>query len=143
MTGIFGTPVAAVLLAVELLLFEWKPRSFIPVATAAVIAAAWRPLLFGAAPLFPFAADPMLPWWGIGLCAAMGLLAGLGSGLLTAMVYGFEDLFQRLPLHWMWWPVLGGLARSASAELIEPAAWASAMTISGRCCRATWPCAPC
>ncbi len=58
MTGIFGTPVAAVLLAVELLLFEWRPRSFIPVAAAAVTAICWRPLLFGAGPLFPFAGDP-------------------------------------------------------------------------------------
>jgi chloride channel protein, CIC family len=121
MTGVFGTPVAAVLLAVELLLFEWKPRSFIPVAAAAVVAAAWRPLLFGAGPLFPFAADPALPWWGIGIAAAVGLLAGAGSGLLTAMVYGAEDLFQRLPLHWMWWPVIGGLVVGLGG-LIEPAA---------------------
>jgi H+/Cl- antiporter ClcA len=121
MTGIFGTPVAAVLLAVELLLFEWKPRSFIPVATAAVIAAVWRPLLFETGPLFPFAGAPMLPWWGMGLAAMTGLLAGAGSGLLTAMVYGAEDLFQRLPLHWMWWPVIGGLVVGLGG-LIEPAA---------------------
>ena len=84
MTGIFGTPVAAVLLAVELLLFEWKPRSFIPVATAAVVAAAWRPCCSARGRSFPSPRDPALPWWGIGLCAAVGLLAGLGSGLLTA-----------------------------------------------------------
>lgn len=121
MTGIFGTPVAAVLLAVELLLFEWKPRSFIPVATAAVVAAAWRPLMFGAGPLFPFDAVPTLPWWGIGLAAVVGLVAGAGSGLLTAMVYGAEDFFQKLPLHWMWWPVIGG-AVVGLGGLIEPAA---------------------
>src|ERR1700709_618620 len=50
MTGIFGTPVAAVLLAVELLLFEWRPRSFIPVALAAVTVTCWRPMLFGVGP---------------------------------------------------------------------------------------------
>ncbi len=121
MTGIFGTPLAAVLLAVELLLFEWKPRSFIPVAAAAVVAAAWRPLLFGAGPLFALPGDAHLAWWAIGLCAVVGLLAGLGSGLLTAMVYGAEDLFQRLPLHWMWWPAIGGLAVGLGG-LIEPAA---------------------
>ncbi len=63
MTAIFGTPVAAVLLAVELLLFEWRPRSFIPVTAAAITATIIRPALFGAGPLFPFAADPALPWW--------------------------------------------------------------------------------
>lgn len=63
MTGIFGTPVAAVLLAVELLLFEWRPRSFVPVVAAAVTAICWRPLLFGAGPLFPFAgAGTAMPW---------------------------------------------------------------------------------
>jgi H+/Cl- antiporter ClcA len=121
MTGIFGTPVAAVLLAVELLLFEWKPRSFIPVVMAAVVAAVWRPLLFGAGPLFPFAAGLDLPWWGIGVCACVGLVAGLGSGLLTALVYGAENLFQKLPVHWMWWPALGGLAVGLGG-LVEPAA---------------------
>jgi H+/Cl- antiporter ClcA len=63
MTAIFGTPMAAVLLAVELLLFEWKPRSFIPVVAACVVSAAWRPLLFGSGPLFPYAGPPVLPWW--------------------------------------------------------------------------------
>ena len=121
MTGIFGTPVAAVLLAVELLLFEWKPRSFIPVVTAAVVAAAWRPMMFGAGPLFPFSASPNLPWWGIGVSAGVGLVAGLGSGLLTGMVYCAEDLFQKLPLHWMWWPAIGGLAIGLGG-LIEPSA---------------------
>ncbi|HZS85759.1 MAG TPA: chloride channel protein [Stellaceae bacterium] len=119
MAATFGTPVAAVLLAVELLLFEWKPRSFIPVAVAAVVAAAWRPLLLGPGPLFPVAAAVTLPWWGLIACAAVGLLAGLGSGLLTALVYGFEDAFQRLPIHWMWWPALGGIVVGLGG-LIEP-----------------------
>jgi CIC family chloride channel protein len=110
MTAIFGTPVAAVLLAVELLLFEWRPRSFIPVAAAAITATAWRPLLFGSGPLFPFSADPLLPWWGLALCAGLGVLAGLQSGLLTKLLYGLEDAFERLPIHWMWWPALGGWA---------------------------------
>src|ERR1700754_1972624 len=62
--GGVGTPVAAVLLAVELLLFEWKPRSFIPVVAAVAASAAWRPLLFGTGPLFPYAVPVDLPWWG-------------------------------------------------------------------------------
>ncbi|HLZ68104.1 MAG TPA: chloride channel protein [Aliidongia sp.] len=109
MTAIFGTPIAAVLLAVELLLFEWKPRSFIPVAAAAVVSAAWRPLLFGHGPLFPFAAAVDLPWWGLAACVGVGIVAGLQSGAMTRLLYAAEDLFDHLPLHWMWWPLLGGL----------------------------------
>jgi H+/Cl- antiporter ClcA len=121
MTAIFGTPVAAVLLAVELLLFEWKPRSLIPVTAAVVVSAAWRPMLFGAGPLFPFAADPTLPWWGCLLCIGVGLVAGVQSGLLTKLLYGMEDLFERLPIHWMWWPMFGGLAVGVGG-LIDPRA---------------------
>ena len=66
MSAVFGTPVAAVLLAVELLLFEWKPRSFIPVVVAAVVAATWRPLILSAGPLFRYGVVPHMPWWGIG-----------------------------------------------------------------------------
>ena len=109
MTAIFGTPTAAVLLAVELLLFEWKPRSFIPVSVAALTAIALRPLAFGKAPLFAMAALPILPWWGFCVCALLGIAVGLQSGLLTVLLYRCEDLFERLPIHWMWWPALGGL----------------------------------
>ncbi|SFU66999.1 H+/Cl-antiporter ClcA [Methylobacterium sp. 174MFSha1.1] len=121
MTAIFGTPVAAVLLAVELLLFEWRPRSFIPVAAAAMTATMLRPALFGEGPLFPVTADPALPWWGLLACAGLGIAAGLLSGLLTRLLYACEDAFERLPLHWMWWPVLGGLAVGLGG-LIEPRA---------------------
>ncbi len=72
MTGIFGTPVAAVLLAVELLLFEWRPRSFIPVVVAVVMAICLRPTLLGAGPLFAFSSMPTLPWWNILGCAGVG-----------------------------------------------------------------------
>ena len=121
MTGIFGTPVAAVLLAVELLLFEWRPRSFIPVVAAAVTAICWRPLLFGAGPLFPFAgAGPAMPW-AIVASAGIGILAGLLSTVLTKLLYGLEDLFERLPVHWMWWPMLGGLVVGLGG-LVEPRA---------------------
>jgi H+/Cl- antiporter ClcA/predicted transcriptional regulator len=121
MTAIFGTPVAAVLLAVELLLFEWRPRSFIPVAIAALVSTAWRPMLFGSGPLFPFAYVPDLPWWGLLLCANLGALIGLQSAALTKLLYLLEDAFERLPIHWMWWPVLGGLFVGLGG-LIEPRA---------------------
>ncbi|MBV8652469.1 MAG: chloride channel protein, partial [Alphaproteobacteria bacterium] len=119
MTATFGTPVAAMLLAVELLLFEWKPRSFVPVAIASVVAAAWRPWLMGAGVLFPMATSPALPALGLLLAAGLGIIAGLASGLLTLMVYTSEDLFQRLPIHWMWWPVFGG-AVIGLGGLVEP-----------------------
>jgi CIC family chloride channel protein len=119
MAATFGTPVAAILLAVELLLFEWKPRSFVPVAVASVVAAVWRPLLMGPSPLFPMAVGPDLPALGLLLAVGLGIIAGLASGLLTQMVYACEDFFQRLPIHWMWWPMFGGLVVGVGG-LIEP-----------------------
>jgi H+/Cl- antiporter ClcA len=121
MTAVFGTPIAAVLLAVELLLFEWKPRSFIPVAIAAMVAALWRPWLIGAGPLFPLHGAPAMPWWGLGLCAVVGILAGLQSALMTVTLYGVEDLFRKLPIHWMWWPAIGGVFVGVGGYL-DPAA---------------------
>jgi H+/Cl- antiporter ClcA len=121
MTAIFGTPLAAVLLAVELLLFEWKPRSFLPVMTAVAVATAARPLLLDPAPLFPYAGGMAMSFEGVAAWALVGVLMGLGSGALTALVYGCEDAFEKLPLHWMWWPMIGGLAIGIGG-LIEPAA---------------------
>jgi H+/Cl- antiporter ClcA len=109
MSAVFGTPIAAVLLAVELLLFEWKPRSLIPVAFASMAADALRVPLLGPGPIFPVIPHPALNITGLCYACAVGLLAGFGSGVLTKMVYGFEDLFPRVKLHWMWWPLIGGL----------------------------------
>jgi CIC family chloride channel protein len=119
MSATFGTPIAAILLAVELLLFEWKPRSFVPVAVASVVAATWRSWALGTAALFPLATSHLLPQTGLLLAAVLGIVAGLASGLLTAMVYGAEDLFQRLTFHWMWWPLIGGVVIGIGG-LIEP-----------------------
>ena len=94
MSATFAAPVAAALLAVELLLFEWKPRSLIPVALASATAAIVRPYLLGYGPLFPV--PPHTATLGvpaIGACVACGLLAGGLSALLTLSVYAFEDLF--------------------------------------------------
>ena len=109
MSAVFASPIAATLLAVELLLFEWKPRSFIPVALAAATASAFRVPLLGAGPIFPVTPHGVLPAVNLPIACALGIAAGLASGLLTALVYGAEDLFQKLPIHWMWWPALGGL----------------------------------
>jgi CIC family chloride channel protein len=108
MSAIFATPLAAVLLAVELLLFEWKPRSFIPVAAASAMAAALRVPLLGVGPIFPVTAHTTLPWPELALSLVIGILAGFASGCVTWMVYTCEDLFERLPFHAMWWPMIGG-----------------------------------
>jgi len=109
MSAIFASPAAATLLAVELLLFEWRPRSFIPVAVAASVAAACRVPLLGPGPVFPVTMHGPLNGEGIALAFGVGIVAGLASAALTSLVYGCEDLFQRLPIHWMWWPAIGGL----------------------------------
>ncbi|PYP55434.1 MAG: chloride channel protein [Gemmatimonadetes bacterium] len=108
MAAVFGTPLAATLLAVELLLFEWKPRSFVPVACAAAVAAALRVPLLGPGPLFPVPPHAALATRELGIALALGVTAGFGSGLLTWLVYACEDLFRKAPMHWMWWPLLGG-----------------------------------
>jgi H+/Cl- antiporter ClcA len=121
MTAIFGTPIAAVMLAVELLLFEWKPRSLIPVIAACALAAALRPLAFGTGPLFPFAGALVMSGWMFAVCIVVGAVAGLQSGLLTGLLYKAEDLFLALPFHWMWWPAIGGVAIGLGG-LVEPRA---------------------
>lgn len=119
MAAIFAAPLAAVLLAIELLLFEWKPRSFIPVAFAAAVAAGLRTPLLGAGPIFPIPPHPAPGGLELLSAAGVGLAAGLVSGLLTTLVYAWEDLFKRLPFHWMWWPALGGLAVGLTG-LLDP-----------------------
>ena len=110
MSATFGSPVAGVLLAVELLLFEWKPRSLIPVALASATAGAARQYILGLGPLFPVTPHPaFIGVWGLAGCVVCGLLAGALAGLLTRAVYATEDLFRKLPIHWMWWPAIGGL----------------------------------
>ena len=117
MTTVFGTPIAAVMLAVELLLFEWTPRSFVPVAVAAITAEVERTWLGMPSPLFPFvggmdtALVATLGW------LLIGLLSGLLSALLTRLVYACEDAFLKLPIHWMWWPMLGGLVVGLGGRL--------------------------
>ncbi len=119
MAAIFAAPVAAVLLAVELLLFEWKPRSFIPVALAAAVAGALRTSILGAGPIFPITPHEPLTDSALVIACLVGIAAGLASGALTTLVYFFEDLFEKLPIHWMWWPILGGLAIGIGG-LIDP-----------------------
>jgi H+/Cl- antiporter ClcA len=111
MSATFASPLAATMLAIELLLFELKPRSVVPVAAASATAAVARRYVLGAGPIFP--TPPISGTFGITVilaCVAMGLLAGAFSGVLTNLVYAAEDFFQGLPIPWMWWPAIGGLA---------------------------------
>jgi len=122
MSATFASPIAAILLAIELLLFEWKPRSFVPVALASATAAAARTFVIGAGPLFPLPAHAAFPGVAALVCCALaGIAAGGFSALLTGAVYAFEDLFKRLPIHWMWWPAIGGLVIGVGGLLCPPA----------------------
>ena len=109
MSATFGAPVASVLLAVELLLFEWRPRSLIPVAIASAIADGIRVWLLGTAPIFATRPSYGLAWDTIVWAIMIGIGAGIVSGLLTKLVYIIEDTYSKIPLHWAWWPAIGGL----------------------------------
>ena len=109
MTAVFGTPIAALLLAVELLLFELRPRSLAPVAVACAVAGFLRPLLIDSGPLFPMQTAVMPPL-ALGSCVIAGLLCGAMAWLLSTALYRVEDAFHKLPMHWAWWPAIGGLA---------------------------------
>jgi chloride channel protein, CIC family len=132
MSATFAAPVASVLLAVELLLFEWKPRSLIPVALASAVAAVLRRYLLGFGPLFPVPEHPLfIGVKGLLGCVLVGLLAGVLSALLTMSVYAAEDAFERLPIHWMWWPMIGGLVIGLGGLVFPQALGVGYDTIGG------------
>jgi CIC family chloride channel protein len=119
MAGTFGSPVAAVLLAVELLLFEYRARSIIPVALAAVGATAVRIVLVGSDPVFEVPSFTQPGGMALASYALLGVVMGVAAAFTTRTVYAIEDAFERLPIHWMWWPALGALAVGAIGY-IEP-----------------------
>lgn len=110
MSAIFGTPIAAVFLAIELLLFEFSPKAILPVALACITGAAGHHLLFEAGPVFPMPNLETPSNVGLAVYSFIGILIGFLSLALTKAVYVMEDLFEKIPVHWMWWPALGGLA---------------------------------
>ncbi|QEC77063.1 chloride channel protein [Mucilaginibacter ginsenosidivorax] len=110
MSAIFGTPIAAVLLAIELLLFEFSPKSILPVALACITGAAGHHLLFESGPVFPMPNLTVPTNGALAIYSGIGLIIGFLSLGITKIVYLIEDWFDKLPIHWMWWPALGGLA---------------------------------
>ncbi|MCH6471938.1 chloride channel protein [Sinomonas terrae] len=122
MAATFNSPLAAILLAVELLLFEWRPRSFIPVASGVAVSTVVRSVILGSAPIFPVATTGLHLTPGIeALAAVVGISGAIVAAGATWLVYRAEDTFSRLPIHWMWWPAIGGLIIGAGG-LIEPRA---------------------
>lgn len=110
MAATFGSPVSAVLLAIELLLFEFRPRSMIPVALGAVTATGMRALLEGSEPVFPMPDILPATLGALLFYVALGAFMGLIATGITWFVYAIEDTFEKLPIHWMWWPAIGAVA---------------------------------
>ncbi|SDJ77682.1 H+/Cl-antiporter ClcA [Pedobacter sp. ok626] len=110
MSAIFGTPIAAIFLAIELLLFEFSPKAILPVALACITGAAGHQLLFESGPVFPMPDLQSPSNMALGIYSAIGIIIGFMSLGLTKIVYWIEDTFEKLPIHWMWWPAIGGLA---------------------------------
>ena len=122
MAATFNSPLASILLAVELLLFEWRPRSLVPVTAAVVVATMVRQVILGGAAVFPVAVHVTHIDWKVDVLAlATGACGAAVAIVATRLVYLSEDAFSRLPIHWMWWPAIGGVVIGVGG-LIEPRA---------------------
>lgn len=126
MAAVFGTPVAAVLFGVELLVFELRPRSSVPIAISVVTASTVRSILtdhhlMSTVPLFPVPPHGSFAALGILAACGVGVAGGVLSWVMTTAVYGAEDLFHKLPIHWAWWPAIGGVVVGIGG-LVEPRA---------------------
>ncbi len=121
MAATFNAPFASLLLAVELLLFEWRPRSFVPVAASVAVATILRGPLLGTAAVFLVSGRLHLNAAAYGLSAVSGIASGLLAIVATALVYAAEDTFQRLPIHWMWWPAIGGVVIGIGGLIVPQA----------------------
>lgn len=143
MAAVFGTPVAAALFGIELLVFEWRPRSMVPIGAAVVVAEAIRVVfahhhLIKVAPLFPVPPHGAFSSTGVAVAVAVGVAGGLLAWVLTTAVYAAEDGFKKLPIHWAWWPAIGGLIVGLGG-LVDPRAlgWATPPSVGSW--RATSP----
>ena len=121
MAATFNSPLAALLLAAELLLFEWRPRSLVPVGAAVAVGTVLRHHLLGGGPVFPVTAALHLRDVDYALCVVSGLIAALLALVATVLVYASEDAFHRLPVHWMWWPAIGGVVIGVGGLIVPQA----------------------
>lgn len=119
MTAIFGTPFSAILLSIELLLFEFRAKSFLPVALATVVSATLRYIFVGASPFFAMPDMSVPNISNLILYLIFGAITGFLCVIVTKSIYWVEDTFEKLPIHWMWWPALGGIFVGIIG-LIEP-----------------------
>jgi chloride channel protein, CIC family len=109
MSATFNTPIAGVILAIELLLFEFKSRSFIPLVIASTLATALHMQLLGAGPMFTvasmdFGIPRALPFY-----LVLGVICGLAAVGFSRLLYWVEDQFEKLPVDELWWPAIGAL----------------------------------
>jgi CIC family chloride channel protein len=109
MSATFNTPIAGVILAIELLLFEFKARSFIPLVIASTLATAVHMQLLGAGPMFKvtpmdFGIPHALPFY-----LVLGVVCGLAAVGFSKLLYWTEDQFEKLPVDELWWPAIGAL----------------------------------
>jgi H+/Cl- antiporter ClcA/CBS domain-containing protein len=125
MAATFGSPVSAVLLSIELLLFEYRARSLVPVALAAATATGVRTVFHGTAPVFEMANVASPSGYALAVYALIGLVAGIVAAGITRATYaiedGFEKLGERFHIHWMWWPMIGALVVGL-VGIVEPRA---------------------
>lgn len=113
MAAVFSAPVSAVLLSIELLLFERRARSLLPVTLAAAAGTGVRFALEGPGPVFSMPALSAVAPMALIAYALLGVVMGVAGVAITRLTYGIEDAFEKLPIHWMWWPALGGLVVGA------------------------------
>jgi chloride channel protein, CIC family len=109
MAAIFGTPLAAVMLAIELLLFEFSPRSIIPVTTGCIMGAGMHIFLFSSHPVFSIPDMPAVTGNALLIYVFLGLITGVVASGISRSVYAIEDLFEKIPIHWMWFPAVGAV----------------------------------
>ena len=122
MAATFNSPLASILLAVELLLFEWRPRSLVPVTAAVAVATVVRQFILGVSSVFPVDAHVTQIPWAINILAlVVGMCGAVVAITATRLVYLAEDMFARFPIHWMWWPAIGGVIIGAGG-LVQPRA---------------------
>ena len=131
MAATFGAPIASVLIAVELLLFEWKPRSFIPVVVASFVADALRAVIIAPNPPFVIAHPHAFAPSALGWAVVVGIAGGIVSAIMTKLVYATEDAYGRLPVHWMWWPAIGGAVVGIGGWFVPQALGVGYGTING------------